>query len=124
MHKIVANVSRIYKSISDNFMQIPFSNAPFSKLLAPWARAAERLRELIPDSFCHFGLRTLFPLSNTAIKTTPNANQICPTFIPATVFEGSGQEDWNLPKSCRNMKNGKFKFSDKVEHFFDKFQSP
>ena len=51
--------------------------------------------------------------------------QICPKSVPAIVFGGSSQGDWNLSKICQNLQ----KFVRKLPFFkfwqiFDQFQSP
>ena len=46
-------------------------------------------------------LRTLFPL--TALKNAPNP-KICPKFVLAIVFGGSGQGEWHFSKICQNWK--------------------
>ena len=42
--------------------------------------------------------------------------QICPKFVPAIVFGGSSQGDWNLSKICQNLSENYRFFSN-----FDKF---
>ena len=54
------------------------------------------------------------PFPPYSIQKSPEP-QICPKFVPAIVFGGSSQGDWNLSKICQNLSEN-YRFSN-----FDKF---